>query len=73
MSGVSQGGLAQLVEHLLCKQGVIGSNPIVSRGCLEAVVMGVLVVVEGLILLWSLPAGLAFATWKTLFAGWGWC
>ena len=29
--GVSQGGLAQLVEHLLCKQGVIGSNPIVSR------------------------------------------
>ena len=25
------GGLAQLVEHLLCKQGVIGSNPIVSR------------------------------------------
>ena len=27
----SDGGLAQLVEHLLCKQGVIGSNPIVSR------------------------------------------
>ncbi len=25
------GGLAQLGEHLLCKQGVIGSIPIVSR------------------------------------------
>ena len=25
------GGLAQLVEHLLCKQGVIGSNPLASR------------------------------------------
>ena len=24
------GGVAQLGEHLLCKQGVIGSNPIVS-------------------------------------------
>ncbi len=24
------GGLAQLVEHLLCKQGVIGSNPLAS-------------------------------------------
>jgi hypothetical protein len=23
----SSGGLAQLVEHLLCKQGVVGSNP----------------------------------------------
>ena len=25
------GGIAQLVEHLLCKQGVIGSNPFASR------------------------------------------
>ena len=24
------GGIAQLVEHLPCKQGVIGSNPITS-------------------------------------------
>ena len=24
------GGIAQLVEHLLCKQGVIGSSPIIS-------------------------------------------
>lgn len=24
------GGIAQLVEHLPCKQGVIGSNPIIS-------------------------------------------
>ena len=24
------GGIAQLGEHLLCKQGVIGSNPIIS-------------------------------------------
>jgi hypothetical protein len=24
------GGLAQLVEHLLCKQGVSGSNPLAS-------------------------------------------
>ena len=27
------GGLAQLGEHLLCKQGVIGSIPIVSTTC----------------------------------------
>ena len=26
----SDGGIAQLVEHLPCKQGVIGSNPITS-------------------------------------------
>ena len=25
-----RGGVAQLVEHLLCKQGVIGSNPFIS-------------------------------------------
>ena len=32
LEGVSLrlGGLAQLVEHLLCKQGVIGSNPFIS-------------------------------------------
>ena len=28
--GSSVGGVAQLGEHLLCKQGVIGSIPIVS-------------------------------------------
>ena len=26
----NNGGIAQLVEHLPCKQGVIGSNPITS-------------------------------------------
>ena len=29
-SGEVLGGIAQLVEHLLCKQGVIGSSPIIS-------------------------------------------
>ena len=29
-AGSSVGGVAQLGEHLLCKQGVIGSIPIVS-------------------------------------------
>ena len=27
------GGLAQLVEHLLCKQGVTGSSPVTSTKC----------------------------------------
>jgi hypothetical protein len=27
---VGYGGIAQLVEHLLCKQGVTGSNPVAS-------------------------------------------
>ena len=27
---LSHGGVAQLGEHLLCKQGVIGSNPFIS-------------------------------------------
>ena len=27
---VNMGGVAQLGEHLLCKQGVIGSNPFIS-------------------------------------------
>ncbi len=34
--GLKYGGLAQLVEHLLCKQGVSGSNPLASMvacGC----------------------------------------
>ena len=30
-----QGGVAQLGEHLLCKQGVVGSIPIVSIGRLH--------------------------------------
>jgi hypothetical protein len=29
------GDVAQLVEHLLCKQGVVGSSPIVSTGLWE--------------------------------------
>ena len=29
------GGIAQLGEHLLCKQGVIGSSPIISTKWLE--------------------------------------
>ena len=29
----NDGGIAQLVEHLPCKQGVIGSNPITSTTC----------------------------------------
>ena len=29
------GGLAQLVEHLLCKQGVTGSSPVTSTKTLE--------------------------------------
>ena len=28
--GPADGGVAQLGEHLLCKQGVIGSNPFAS-------------------------------------------
>ncbi len=31
------GGVAQLGEHLLCKQGVIGSNPFTSIQCRFAV------------------------------------
>ena len=27
LSSLATGGLAQLGEHLLCKQGVVGSNP----------------------------------------------
>ena len=27
---VQDGGVAQLVEHLLCKQRVVGSNPVAS-------------------------------------------
>jgi hypothetical protein len=34
-AGTVCGGVAQLVEHLLCKQGVVGSNPVASifAGC----------------------------------------
>jgi hypothetical protein len=28
--GISYGDVAQLEEHLLCKQGVVGSSPIIS-------------------------------------------
>ncbi len=30
-----RGGLAQLVEHLLCKQGVTGSSPVTSTKSLK--------------------------------------
>ena len=30
----SVGDVAQLVEHLVCNQGVVGSSPIVSTNCL---------------------------------------
>ena len=30
LEGIRLGGIAQLEEHLLCKQGVIGSSPIIS-------------------------------------------
>ena len=30
LEGTRHGGIAQLGEHLLCKQGVIGSSPIIS-------------------------------------------
>ena len=32
--GVEYGGVAQLGEHLLCKQGVIGSIPFISTNTL---------------------------------------
>ena len=34
------GGIAQLVERLLCKQGVNGSSPFISTRLLVAVTMG---------------------------------
>ena len=36
-SGSSAGDLAQLVEHLLCKQGVRGSTPLVSTKSWKAI------------------------------------
>ena len=35
-----RGGVAQLGEHLLCKQGVIGSNPFISTNFLRGVGKG---------------------------------
>ena len=32
------GGVAQLVEHLVCNQGVVGSNPVASTGARERVI-----------------------------------
>jgi hypothetical protein len=31
------GGIAQLVEHLPCKQGVSGSNPLISTSFLSSI------------------------------------
>src|SRR5215469_5620858 len=36
MEGVSGGRVAQLGEHLLCKQGVRGSNPLTSTNLIPA-------------------------------------
>ena len=38
LSKASEGGLAQLGEHLLCKQGVVGSIPSSSTNFLRRVV-----------------------------------
>src|ERR1700721_4293903 len=38
---VEHGGVAQLGEHLLCKQGVVGSNPIVSTSFTTGVMAAV--------------------------------
>ena len=32
---IKYGGVAQLGEHLPCKQGVRGSNPLISTKCLK--------------------------------------
>jgi hypothetical protein len=40
---MSFGGVAQLGEHLLCKQGVIGSNPFTSIQCRFALLSVVVV------------------------------
>lgn len=37
---VSRGGIAQLVEHLPCKQGVNGSNPFTSTTILFPISFG---------------------------------
>ena len=45
MAGSWRGGVAQLGEHLLCKQGVIGSNPFASTNAFlkrEIIALGVL-------------------------------
>jgi hypothetical protein len=36
IGGDRNGGIAQLVEHELCKLGVTGSNPVASTSCDEA-------------------------------------
>ena len=35
-AGTFEGGIAQLGEHLLCKQGVKGSNPFISTQIVES-------------------------------------
>ena len=35
MQAAQRGGIAQLVEHLLCKQGVAGSSPTTSTNLIE--------------------------------------
>ena len=54
------GDVAQLGEHLLCKQGVVGSIPIVStKLCLGRAVFGQ--AVFGMV---SPSGGLAFVSWN---------
>ncbi len=55
-----EGGLAQLVEHLLCKQGVSGSNPLASMSLLArraAGGFGLPAFLDGLPPLWPRPGG----------------
>jgi hypothetical protein len=39
--GIFYGDVAQLEEHLLCKQGVVGSSPIISTTTTNALLSGV--------------------------------
>lgn len=51
--GIYLGGIAQLVEHLPCKQDVIGSNPITSTrgrtlpGAYPKIVSALVAIVQG--------------------------
>ena len=35
-----RGGVAQLVEHLVCNQAVVGSNPVASTSALKGMQLG---------------------------------
>ena len=40
VEAIPYGGVAQLGEHLPCKQGVMGSNPIISTNGSDSVTSG---------------------------------